>query len=66
MLGGSLFVKKMSIKMGPTLIGGSESYFIGLKPAYCLKFWEFIPRNTQKIILPKVPLNFEKLEKVEF
>ena len=42
--------------MMPTreLLGGSKSYFIGLKLIFCSKFWL---REMQKIILHRVSFN---------
>ena len=58
------------------IIGGSQSYRIGLKPVYRFKCWEFVPHEVPKIILcevrfnlHEVRLNIKKLEnlrKLEF
>ena len=39
--------------VAPCIIGGSWSSLSGLKLGFRLKFWELLPRETQKIILRK-------------
>ena len=59
----NLFLLLVSIEMlcSNTLIGGSWSYLIGLKAVFCLKFWEFIACNAQKIIFCGLRFNPHKV-----